>query len=55
MNKLNEEQIEQIKEKIKYLNNLLSETSDEVIEFEIRKQIKYELDLLKIIIGDLGK
>ncbi|WP_375316825.1 hypothetical protein [Spiroplasma endosymbiont of Virgichneumon dumeticola] len=43
MNNLNKEEIE----KIKYLNELLEYAQDEVIEFEIRKQIKYELSLLK--------
>ncbi|WP_375318143.1 hypothetical protein [Spiroplasma endosymbiont of Virgichneumon dumeticola] len=47
MNNLNKEEIEQIKEKIKYLNELLEYAQDEAIEFEIRKQIKYELSLLK--------
>lgn len=47
MNKFNHEEIEQITKNIRYLNELLSEANDEVIEFEIRKQIKYELSLLK--------
>ncbi|WP_342217821.1 hypothetical protein [Spiroplasma endosymbiont of Amphimallon solstitiale] len=47
MNKFNKEDIDQIKENIKYLNELLEYSHDEVIEFEIRKQIKYELSLLK--------
>ncbi|WJG69340.1 hypothetical protein [Spiroplasma ixodetis] len=47
INKFNEQEIGKIKENIKYLNELLEDAHDEVIEFEIRKQIKYELSLLK--------
>lgn len=42
-----EQEIGKIKEKIKYLNELIEIVQDPVIEFEIRKQIKYELSLLK--------
>ncbi|WP_338960918.1 hypothetical protein [Spiroplasma endosymbiont of Lasioglossum villosulum] len=43
----NELTIKQIKENIFYLNQLIGTIQDPVIEFEIRKQIKYELSLLK--------
>ncbi len=43
----NELTIKQIKENIFYLNQLIKNVENPVIKFEIRKQIKYELNLLR--------
>ncbi len=50
----NELTIKQIKENIFYLNQLIENVEDPVIEFEIRKQIKYELNLLRTMKNKYG-
>lgn len=53
INKFHKEEIEQIKGNIKYLNELLDDIQDSIIEFEIKKQILHELNLLKTRIFDI--